>query len=240
MIFFASVLVIPFLTGVFLTFLHSAPLLEFTENLHGRLIRKRRLILYRKTRFSGVSRFILEPLLSILITINDWTRDIENTGLKSGLRIAGYLYLFGLFLFGLVTIVYFPVILIFIALGVIAAVTVERFISEKSSEKREKKSKSSSETGDVETFLENFWPLFKYRPTKENVERLFRLRSIDVDINGNIFAVDRRQFSEKTKVGLVDIKGGIYDIRDSLPKKIGRVDNLGNVYEEQPSRLEFH
>ena len=237
MILFISVLVIPFLAGVFLTFFHSDPLLEFTENIHGRLIRKRRLILYRRTRFSSALRFILEPVLSLLIAINEWTRDIENTGLKSGLRIAGYLYLMGLFLFGIITIAYFPVILIFIALGVIAAISIEKLISEKAAEKKVKKRKSPVE--DMQTFLETFWPLFKYRPTKENVERLFRLRSIDVDIKGNIFSIDRRKFSEKTKVGLVDIKGGIYDIRDSFPKKIGRVDNLGNVYEEHPPHQEF-
>ncbi len=244
MIFFISVLIVPLLAGVFLMFRKDVSVLEFTENVHGWLIQKRRKLLHKRGRSAAVSKYTLEPVLSIFITINDWTRDIRGAGLKSGLRISGYLYLLGLFLFGLVTIFYFPFILAFAAAGVLAAIIVERIISEKMvGQKVKKEQKKDSSREEAKTFLETFWPLFKYRPTKENVERLFRLNGIDVDIRGNVYSIDRHHYRERTKVGLVDRNGRIYDTRHSFPKKLGRVDDMGNVIEENPPpyrQQEFH
>ena len=233
MILFISVLITPLIVGVFLVFRKDASVLAFTENFHGWLIQKRRKLLHKRGRSASVSKYTLEPVLSILITINDWTRKIKDTGLKSGMRVSGYLYLAGLFIFGAVTILYFPFILALAAVGALTAIIIERIVTEKVVEQKAKKEKKKvSSQIETKTFLETFWPLFKYRPTKENVERLFRLNGIDVDIRGNVFSADRHHYAERTKVGLVDKQGCIYDIRHSFPKKLGRVDDLGNVYEE--------
>jgi hypothetical protein len=232
MVLFIIMLITPLIAGVFLMFRKDASVLTFTDNFYGRLIRRRRKILHKKGWTAAVSKYTLEPVLSIFIMVNNWTRDIKGTGLKSGLRVGGYLYVTGFFLFGIVTIVYFPFILAFAAAGILTAIIVEKIVSEKVSEKKVKNENTFRSRKEPKTFLETFWPIFKYRPTKENVERLFRLNGIDVDIRGNVFSADRHHYTERTKVGLVDKQGCIYDIRHSFPKKLGRVDDLGNVYEE--------
>lgn len=232
MILFIGVLIIPLIVGVLLMFRKDASILDLTDDFYGRLIRRRRKILRKKGWTSAISKFTLEPVLSIFIMINCWTRDIKGTGLKSGLRMGGYLYVIGFFLFGIVTIAYFPFILAFAVAGVLTAIIVEKIVSEKVTEKKVKKENTFRTREEAKTFLETFWPLFKYRPTKENVERLFKLNGIDVDIRGNVYSADRHHYTERTKVGLIDKRGRIYDTRHSFPKKLGRVDDTGHIYEE--------
>jgi hypothetical protein len=59
------------------------------------------------------------------------------------------------------------------------------------------------------------------------------LRQIEVDYHGDIFSSDITTFPVKTKIGRVDKNGGIYDIRNEMPEKIGSIDVQGNIVDER-------
>ncbi len=237
------IFVVPFLVGFILTFLKIEALDEFTENIHVWLSRRYRNIQYEKSKTSKVARFTIGPLYSLFITINDLTSNIDNTGVKSGIRIGAYLYLIGFLIFIFMTLGHFLLLLALIAIGISSALFVVKHVSRKREEVTSKGISTKQFEGQSITFVESIWPLFRIRVTKEKVEELFNVEKIEVDYEGDIFAFDlNSQSAVKVKIGCVDKNGGIYDTRKETPEKIGTIDTRGRVIDERRLREEdlFH
>jgi hypothetical protein len=230
-------LVVPFIIGYVLVFLKIGAIHAFTVDFYYWLKEKRQNILSRKGKLANIAKFTLEPLYSLLIAINDWTENIENAGMKSGVRIAGYLYLIGILLFIFFTLGQFLFLLALIGVGILLGTVVLKFIQ--ASQEKAKSKQTQAKTpekhaeGNSLTFVESIWPHFRSRAIKERVEDLFDLKQIEVDYHGDIFSNDITTFPVKTKIGRVDKSGGIYDIRKEMPEKIGSIDVQGNIIDER-------
>lgn len=237
MIFLILLLVVPFFIGYILIFLKIHAIHEFTVDFYYWLKEKRRNILSGRSRLANIAKFTLEPLYSLLIAINDWTENIENTGTKSGMRIAAYLYLIGILLFIFFTLGQFLFLLALVGVGVLLGTAVLKYISGRQEKAKPKQTQSKIQTKQVEvqsqTFVESLWPLFRSKMTKERVEDLFDLKQIEVDYQGDIFSNDITTFPVRTKIGCVDKNGGIYDTRKEMPAKIGSIDTQGNIVDER-------
>ena len=230
-------LVLPLLIGYVLVFFKIEAVHAFTVDFYYWLKEKRQNILSGKGKLAAIAKVTLEPLYSLLIAINDWTENIENAGTKSGVRIAGYLYLIGILLFIFFTLGQFLFLLALIGVGILLGTVVLKYIQasqEKSKSKQiQAKTQKKQEEGQSFTFVESIWPHFRSRMIKERVEDLFDLKQIEVDYHGDIFSSDITTFPVKTKIGRVDKNGGIYDIRKEMPEKIGSIDVQGNIIDER-------
>ncbi len=237
MIFLILLLVGPLFIGHVLVFLKIGVIHAFTVDLYYLLKEKRQNILSGKGKFASLAKFTLEPLYSLLLAINDWTENIENTGTKSGVRIAGYLYLIGILLFIFFTLGQFLFLLALIGVGILLGTLVLKYLRATSKKATSQQTQAKTQTKQVEgqslTFVESIWPHFRSRVIKERVEDLFDLKQIEVDYHGDIFSSDITTFPVRTKIGCVDKKGGIYDTRKEMPAKIGSIDTQGNIVDKR-------
>lgn len=237
MTFLILLLVVPLFIGYALVFLKIGAVHSFTVDFYYWLKEKRQNILSQKGRMAGIAKFTLEPLYSLLIAINDWTENIENTGTKSGIRIAGYLYLIGTVLFIFFTLGQFIFLLALIGIGILLGTMALNYLRTTSKKAKPEQRQAKIQNKHVEeeslTFVESIWPYFRSRKIRDRVEDLFNLKQIEVDYHGDIFSSDITTFPVKTKIGRVDKNGGIYDIRKNLPKKIGSIDVQGNIVDER-------
>jgi len=228
------IFVVPLLIGYVLTFLKIEALHEFTENIHIWLNRHLRNIHSGKSKTSKIERVTTAPLYSLFITINDLTSNISNIGVKSGIRIAAYLYLIGFLIFIFMILGHFLFLLALITISILLALLVVRYISKGRKKVTSKGISGKHFEGQSITFVESIWPLFRTRVTKEKVEELFDVEKIEVDYEGDIFAFDLSSPSAvRIKIGCVDKNGGIYDTRKETPEKIGSIDTLGRVIDER-------
>jgi hypothetical protein len=233
MLFIAVLLVTPFLIGYCLVFLKIEAVYDFTEDFYNWLIRKSRNIRSGRSIIPIISKFTLEPIYSLLIAINDLTRNMDNIGAISGIRIGAYLYLLGALIFILSTIGHFLLVLALLAGGVLLASVILRYVSKKRREVKTKKTTVDKFEGRTRTFVESLWPLFRSKMAKEKVEELFDIKEIEVDYEGDVFTNDLTVFPVRTKIGCVDKNGGIYDTRKDIPVKIGSIDSRGKIVDER-------
>jgi len=237
MIFLIFLLVVPFFIGAVCILLKIGAVYDFTVDFYYWLKEKRGNILSGKGKLAHISRFSLEPLYSLLIAINDWTENIDNKEKKSGIRIAAYLYLIGILLFIFFTLGQFIFLLVLIGGGVLLGSVMLKYISAKQKKVTIKPAQIETPARQVEdqsqTFVESLWPHFRSKMTKYRVEKLFELKQIEVDYQGDIFSNDITTFPVKTKIGCVDKSGGIYDTRKEMPEKIGSIDTQGNIVDER-------
>lgn len=237
MIFLILLLVAPFFIGYILVFLKIRAINDFTIDFHYWLKEKRHNILSGRSKTANIAKFTVEPLYSLLIAVNDWTENIDNTGTKSGIRIAAYLYLIGILLFIFFTLGQFIFLLALVSGGILLGTGLLKYFSRRQERAKSKQIQSKIQTNQVEgetkTFIESLWPLFRSRMTRERIEDLFDLKQIEVDYHGDIFSNDITTFPVKTKIGRVDKNGGIYDTRKEMPEKIGSIDTQGNIIDER-------
>lgn len=237
MIFLILLLVVPFFIGYCCVLFKIAAVHDFTIDFYFWLKERRENILSGRGRLSQISRLLLEPLYSLLIAVNDWTENIDNKGTKSGVRIAAYLYFIGTLLFIFFTLGQFIFLLALIGTGLLLGSVIVKYIQSKQKKVTVKPAQMDHIPQQAEdlsrTFVESIWPHFRSKMTKYRVEKLFELKEIEVDYQGDIFSSDITTFSIKTKVGRVDKSGGIYDTRKEIPEKIGSIDTRGNITDER-------
>jgi hypothetical protein len=237
MIFLILLLVIPFFIGYFCILFKIGAVHDFTIDFYYWLQERRKGILSAKGTLAQISAFTIEPIFSLLIAINDWTENIENKGTKAGVRVAAYLYLIGTLLFIFFTLGQFIFLLALIGIGILIGSVMVKYIQAKQKIATVKPVQMKTQAKQVEpptqTFVESIWPHFRSKMTKYRVERLFELKEIEVDYQGDIFSSDITTFPVKTKIGRVDKSGGIYDTREAIPQKIGSIDPLGNITDER-------
>jgi hypothetical protein len=232
-----AILIVPFIVGCGIVFLKNEAVHRYLEDFHVWLIRNEGTFFPRKGKLSYVSRYTLEPLYSLLIAVNDWTENIGSKGLKSGIRVASYLYFVGFIVFILLTLGPFILLLALLTSGIVLLLFGVRYVKARKRSKSEHKSVPQPQEESL-TFVETFWPHFRARNTVNKVEELFAVEQLEVTYHGDIFTNDISQYSVRTKIGIVDKNGGIYDTREETPLKIGSVDTLGNVIDERNWRMD--
>ncbi len=232
-----AVLVVPFITGCALAFLKNESIHEYMDSFHIWLIKNEGTFFPHKGKLSQISKYTLEPLYSLLVAINDWTDDIDNKGLKSGIRIAAYLYFVGFIFFIFVTLGSFLLLLALLIAGIVLALFTFRYMKARKTAKLKKASAEKPKEESL-TFVETVWPHFRARTTVHEVEELFDVEQIEVTYHGDIFTNDPSQYSMRTKIGIVDKSGSIYDTREKVPLKIGSIDSSGNVIDERSWRMD--
>jgi hypothetical protein len=237
MIFLILLLLVPLFVGYVLVFLKIGAVHAFTVDLYYWLKEKRQNILSRKGKWAAIAKYTMEPLYSLLIAINDWTENIENSGIKSGVRIAGYLYLIGIVLFVFFTLGQFLFLLALIGVAILLGTMMLNYLRTTSKKEKSRRPQTvlpeKRAEGESLTFVESIWPYFRSRKIRDRVEDLFDLKQIEVDYHGDIFSSDITTFPVKTKIGRVDKNGSIYDIRKEMPEKIASIDVQGNIVDER-------
>ena len=202
---------------------------DFTENLNDWIAHKIRKAGRGNTLAAKTAQFTLIPLISVFATIHDLTDHIRDFGIKSGIRIAAYLYLV-IFLFILfITFGYKVLFFMIVVFALLSAVVLLRnFLP-----KRHAMTCADS----AEDFVERIWPYFRADSTRKKVAGLFDVQQIDVDYTGKILAYDHGDSPGKRKIGLVDQHGHIYDTRNAATIRLGRIDSQGDVIGERLSIL---
>jgi hypothetical protein len=223
-------IVMPFLVGMAQVLLKQESVYEFTEECEVWINKK-----YRNVLDGGnkISRFTLMPLYSLLITINELTGSISNIWLKSGVRIAAYLYLIGTLFLIFITFGYIILIFALLVIGVLIAVFT---ISRKLESRKEAKSirtLSQQSDGVSQSFVQNIWPFLKSEITKEELASLFDVQKIEVDYKGRIFENEISPLPDDLKIGCFDTKGNIYDTRKGHLEKLGNISAQGEVIDSR-------
>ena len=151
--------------------------------------------------------------------------------------MAGYLYLIGIVLFIFFSLGQFLFMLALIGVGIMLGAVALKFIKAAQIKAKSKHSQAEIQEKQIEsgslTFVESIWPHFRSKKIRDRVEDLFDLKQIEVDYHGDIFSSDITTFPVKTRIGRVDKNGGIYDIRNEIPEKIGSIDVQGNIVDER-------
>jgi hypothetical protein len=219
-------IVMPLLVGLTQVFFKLEAVYKFTEDCDEWIDKKYSNVLQGGNK---ISRYTLIPLYSLFITINDLTANISNIWLQSGIRIAAYLYLFGILFLIFITFGYILFIVAFVVIGVLVAALALSHILESRKEEKSLRNLIKHSDGVSQTFVENIWPFIKSDSTKERVANLFDVQKIEVDYKGRIFENEFSPLPDDTKIGGFDKKGDIYDTRKGNPEKVGNIDAQGKV-----------
>lgn len=215
------ILLIPLIAGVTQVLKKFDAVDDFTENVNDWIIEKIRSTGRGNTLGAKTARYTLIPLFSLFTTIHNLTENIPDYGLRSGIRIASYLYLavslYVIFItFGykvlILTLVVFALLIVFVLVSNLLP------------------GRKSTELGDShQGFVEKIWPYFRADSTRERVAGLFDVQQIDVDYTGIVMTYDNEGSPGKKKIGHVDQHGSIYDTRNAASIKIGWIDDHGCV-----------
>lgn len=219
-------ILMPLLIGLAQVFLKLEAVYKFTEDCDEWINRKYKNILEAGNQ---ILRYTLIPFYSLFITINDLTRNISNIWLQSGIRIAAYLYLFGILFLLFITFGYILLILTLLVIGVLVIVLALNRVLERRKEEKTIRELSQHSDGVSIPFVENIWPFLKSDTTREEVANLFNVQKIEVDYKGRIFENEFGPLPDDTKIGRFDTKGNIYDTRKGNPEKLGQIDAQGEV-----------
>ncbi len=226
-------IVMPFFIGLAQVILKLEAVYQFAEDCDDWINRKYTNVLQGGNK---IARFTLMPLYSLLITINDLTGNIGNIWLQSGVRIAAYLYLFGMLFLIFITFGYILLILALLVVGVLIAVLALNRILESRKEAKSLRTLSQRSDGVSQTFVENFWPFLKSDETKEEVANLFEVQKIEVDYKGRIFENELSPLPDDLKIGCFDTKGNIYDTRKGSLERIGNIDAQGTIIDARENK----
>jgi hypothetical protein len=219
----------PLIIGIALYFLKIESVYDFTENLYVWLATKNRHILSGDSLGSKIARYTLVPLYTLFITLNEMTANISDVWLRSATRIAAYLYLIGSLFIIVVSLAFgLMVIAIFVILSVVVVLLRKEY---RKYQKESAQKKGSARLTDEKSsaFVTKFWPFFISGNTKEKVGELFYSEEIKVDYMGRIFFADQTKLTPENIIGYIDSSGNIFDARKRIPKKIGKIDERGNV-----------
>lgn len=177
------------------------------------------------TLLSRAARYTLVPLFSLFTTIHDLTRNIRDAGIRSGIRVASYLYLVA-FLFVIFITIGYKVLLL--ALGVFVLLIVYVLLSRILPGRR-----AGAADGSSPEFVEKIWPYFRSDSTRAHVAGLFDVTQIDVDYTGIITTYHEGASQGKKVIGRVDQHGQIYDTRREAAVKLGSIDDLSRGTDER-------
>ena len=153
------------------------------------------------------SRYLVNPVLWIMVKFSDWTDSFTHRGLKNGIRVAATLYLIAAVVYLLIAVF---VIMIVLAIGAIILYVVFKVLI--------------NTNDDVRTGYEKGNSLFQNTSQKEqDVPDMVGIRGQNIYSGSN-------WFNEELK-GRVDEDGNIYSGTNWFNEdKIGRIDKDGTIY----------
>lgn len=192
------ILVSPIIIGIIISLVDNPSVDNSVDKFQNWLADRKQKI----TNESGkLNRYITRPFIWIALRIKDWTNNITHSGIKSGIRIALYIYLGGLFLYLFVT---FAILIAIIFMIGIAFLIYDKLTSDGST--------VSSTVKKKKIFSEQDNNILDYAGLKGK----------------NIYS-GTTWFNEELK-GRVDEKGNIYNGTNWFnEEKIGRIDDDGNI-----------
>lgn len=215
------VLLIPLVVGVTQAFKRYDVVDDFTENCNAWIAEKINNNSRGDTLAALSVRYTLVPFLFLFIIVYDLTEDIRDFGLKSGIRIASYLYLVMFLVVVSITFGYKVFLLMLVALVLLNLfMLLRKFLAGRRTNVRGESPRD---------FVEKIWPYFRVDSTRARVADLFNVSQVDVDYTGNILAYNRGDSPGKKKIGWVDPLGQIYDTRNAASERIGCIDDHGRV-----------
>ncbi|HSH52018.1 MAG TPA: hypothetical protein VK982_09890 [Bacteroidales bacterium] len=180
---------------------------------------------YRRQRITPASgklnRYITRPFLWLALKIKEWTNNILNPGVKSGLRVTLYIYLGGLFLYLFVT--FAILIAIFIVIG-IGFWIYGKLSSDGNSSTRISYGKGYYNSDeDVIDYVG-----VKGQNIFSGTNWLNEELKGRVDEDGNIYK--GTNWLNEEKIGRIDKDGNIFKGTSFLSEeKVGRIDKDGNI-----------
>jgi hypothetical protein len=216
-----TVMLVPLVMGIVQALAKHDGIDAITENFVAWLGSKNRKVSSGNSIFARTGRFSVYLLYSLFRTIHDLTVGIGDYGVRSGIRLAAYLYLLVFLFILLITFGYKIILLAVAGLGLfLGLMMLMRVLS------AHKSLRSGDPSGG---FVENIWPFFRSDSTRSKVAGLFEVSRIDVDYTGDILAPGSGQSPGKKRIGRVDKNGLIYDTRKQAAEQIGRIDADGRV-----------
>ena len=178
----------------------------------------------RITRESGkLNRFLTRPFLWLALKIREWTSSIDHVGMKSGIRIALYLYLGAAFLYLFIT---FAIIIAIVVLIGIAFLIYDKISSGGSTVRTTTKRQQILQNQD-ESVLDHVGLKGKniYSGTSWFNEEL----KGRIDEIGNIYR--GTSWINEERIGRIDDDGNIIKGTSILnEEKVGRIDKDGNLH----------
>lgn len=235
----------PVLIGAIIAALNSDPANDATEKAEA-WIRTRQKLVSAKTGW--FSRYIANPVLSIIVQFSDWTDSLSHRGLKNGIRVASTLYLLaacGVLLYG---IIMFIVMIIAVLLALIFGGAILYFVFKVIGNSNSDVDMSPDKRKTVDaTKMVGFRGQGLYSGSNWLDEDL----KGRVDKDGNIYSgtnwlMEKRigriskdgtiyqgsSFLDEKIVGRVGKDGAIHKGSDWYSEKtVGRIDKDGDIYE---------
>jgi hypothetical protein len=197
-----ALLLLPLIFGALIAALNKDGINNFTEKIESHIRKLQTKIAPKQGR---ISRFVIKPLLWIIVKLCDWTDSFAHRGLKNGVRVTVTLYILTIWLFLLYT-AFIVVAVIIIAMVVIYILL--KFIPGGDSES---------------TYVPTPRSFRKQEPVKDDI-------IANVGQKGMKIYAGTNWFNEEMK-GRIDDDGNIYKGTSWLSEaKIGRIDDNGNIY----------
>jgi hypothetical protein len=177
------------------------------------------------------SRYIINPILWIIVKFCDWTDDFTHRGLKNGVRVAATLYLiaawcfilYSLFMIAVILIISAVIIYVFYYIVFVLLSNSDGSVKSGYERGRNIFQNSNERQPDV-TEMSGFRGQKIYSGTNWFNEEL----KGRVDDEGNIYS--GTNWLNEEKIGRIDKDGAIYKGTNFFnEEKIGRIDHNGNI-----------
>lgn len=204
----------PIIIGIIIALLNKPTIDNSVEKFQTWLSYRKQLI----TPYSGkLNRFLTRPFLWLALKIRDWTSNISHSGIKSGLRIALYIYLGGLFLYLFIT---FVIIIAIIALIGIAFIIYDKLTNPNNDDSKDRSEVQKNVLNSVGLKGKRI-----YSGTNWFNEEL----QGRVDKDGNIYK--GTNWVNEEKIGRIDNDGDIYEGTNVVTEeKIGHIEKDGTLH----------
>ena len=193
---------LPLLIGAIIAVINQDAVNAFTEKIEQKIRNLRNRIAPKQGR---MARFVLKPLLWIIVKLCDWTDSFAHRGLKNGVRVAVTLYILAFWLFLL-----YAALIVVVAILVIMLVVyiLLKFLP-------------GGETEDVSVSTSRSFR--ESAPVEDDIVA-------NVGLKGKKIYAGTHWFNEEMK-GRIDDRGNIYKGTSWVnEEKVGRIDENGNIY----------
>jgi hypothetical protein len=213
----------PALVGAIIAALNSDAVNDATEKAEAWVRNKQKQVSSKPGR---LYRYILNPILSIIVKFCDWTDNLSHRGLKNGIRVASTLYLLaacGFLLYLIIMLVAFAVVVLLVLAAVGAVLYILSKVYGNSNEEvtySERKTESVDALKMVGSRGKNLYSGSGW------LDEELKGR---VDEDGNIYS-GTNWLTEK-RIGRISKDGTIYQGSSFIDEKIvGRVDKDGTIH----------
>jgi len=210
----------PIIIGIIIGLINNPGVDNNVENFQNWLSNRKQ----RITSESGkLNRFLTRPFLWLALKIREWTSDIDHSGIKSGIRIALYLYLGAIFLYLFIT---FAILIAIVVVIGIAFLIYDKLTSGSSTVRTTMKKQRIMQDQD-ESVIEHVGLKGKkiYSGTSWFNEEL----KGRIDDNGNIYK--GTSWLNEERIGRIDDDGNIIRGTSAFnEEKVGRIDKDGNLH----------